>query len=85
MKIQGGYASMMISGHQYDHTGRFARFVFHSTFAKVASLVFTPIPLAISSAKAASMANCPASGNQREPNKLRIQRTFSKFIFRLAK
>jgi hypothetical protein len=74
-------AAMMINGHQYDQTTRFARFVFRSTLAKLASSVLTPKPPKMSSPKITSIINCGTIGNHREPRQPRIQRTFSRFTF----
>jgi hypothetical protein len=62
-------AEMIITGHQYDQTIRFARFVLRRILAKAMSSVFAAKPSTISNTNTTSVITCNTSGNHQKRNK----------------
>ena len=59
---------MIIKGHQYDQTIRFARFVLRRIFANAMSFVSAAKPSTISSTNTASVIICNTRGNHQKRN-----------------
>ncbi|WP_133111785.1 hypothetical protein [Candidatus Scalindua japonica] len=57
---------MIITGHQYDQTIRFAKLVLRRTLANAMSSVFATTPPTISSKNAASVISCKTRGNHQK-------------------